>query len=205
MHPTRSMFGRSVQALLVLTLLVLAPACEGELGLSTGASTGTGSSAPSGGGGPPVLMSSPDAGLAVVDAAWAPPDAWSAPGCAPSCGGRQCGPDGCGGVCGTCGAGTTCNASFQCAPDAPPSGGTHAVTLYGTATCGYCRQARTFFGANDVTFTDRDLNAPGVVDEAFERVHALTGEYRVATPTAIIDDHVIFGWNESEYRRRLGL
>jgi glutaredoxin len=203
------MVGRSLHALVAVALLALAPACEGELGLATGASSGSGAptgGAPTGGGGPPVLMSSPDAGYAVVDAAWAPPDAWAAPGCTPSCAGRQCGADGCGGVCGTCGAGTTCNASFQCQPDAPPAGGsTHAVTLYGTASCGYCRQARAFFGANDVEFTDRDLNAPGVVDEAFERVHALTGEYRVATPTAIIDDHVIFGWNESEYRRRLGL
>ncbi|GAB4212579.1 MAG: hypothetical protein OHK0013_35510 [Sandaracinaceae bacterium] len=159
---------------------------------------------------PPVIMAGRDAGYAgtdaarVVDAAWAPPDAYTAPGCTPSCGGRQCGPDGCGGVCGTCAAGTSCNTSYQCVAT-PPPGGTHAVTLYGTASCGYCRRARDFLRANDVAFTDRDLNAPGVIDEAFARVHALTGEYRVATPTAIIDDRVIFGWNESEYRRLLGL
>jgi hypothetical protein len=34
--------------------------------------------------------------------------------CAPSCDGKQCGPDGCGGVCGFCGQGQECDGSGQC-------------------------------------------------------------------------------------------
>lgn len=182
------------------TLFALA-ACDGQLGLEPRAGH-----AP-----PPRLMPQPDAGLGSSDASlvssdayWSPPDAFTPPSCMPSCAGRACGSNGCGGSCGSCGAGATCNASQQC-ESTPPTGGTHAVTLYGTSSCGYCRQARTFFGANHVTFSDRDLEAPGVIDEAFERVHELTGEYRVATPTIIIDDEVMLGWSEAACRERLGL
>ncbi len=183
----------------VLAALALLVGCEGELGLRTA----------NGAGGPPVLMPSADAGVradasAITDAAWARPDAFVAPGCAPACAGAQCGSDGCGGSCGSCAAGSTCSAARQCEAQ-PPTGGTHAVTLYGTSSCGYCRRAREFFAANHVAFTDRDLEAPGVVEEAFERVHDLTGEYRVSTPTVIIDDQVMLGWSEPACRELLGL
>jgi len=191
-------------AVTALTLLAVffALGCEGELGFSA-SRTPVGEA--------PTLMPGTDAGpradaaFASSDAHWQAPDAFVPPSCTPQCAGRACGNDGCGGSCGTCGAGTTCNPSNQCEPTAPPTGGTHAVTLYGTSSCGYCIRARQFFDANDVTFTDRDLNAPGVVDEAFERVHALTGEYRVSTPTVIIDNEVMLGWSEAECRRLLGL
>ena len=190
----------SLTILLTLASFGLA-ACEGRLGIE-------GISGPSGG--PPVLMPSADAGLVSSDAYWHPPDAYVPPSCTPQCAGRACGPDGCGGSCGACAAGATCNASYQC-ESLPPtgggsgSGGTHAVTLYGTSSCGYCIRARQFFRDNAVNFADRDLGDPSVVDEAFERVHALTGEYRLATPTIIIDDHVMLGWSEAQCRSDLGL
>ena len=79
------------------------------------------------------------------------------------------------------------------------------MILYGTSTCGYCIRAREFFRDNGVTFSDRSLENQAVVDEAFERVHALTGEYRLATPTVIIDDEVMLGWSEAQCRSLLGL
>ncbi|MBX7194189.1 MAG: glutaredoxin family protein [Sandaracinaceae bacterium] len=185
--------------LLVLTFVL--GACEGQLGIASGASNA--------GGGPPVLMSSPDAGFASSDAYFQAPDAFAPPSCTPSCGGRQCGPDGCGGSCGACAAGFTCNASLQCEPvpsgGTGGTGGTHAVTLYGTSSCGYCIRAREFFHDNGVTFADRNLEDSAVVEEAFNRVYELTGEYRLATPTIIIDDEVMLGWSEAACRSRLGL
>ncbi len=200
--PSTSPGARSTLTAIALLSSLFVLACDGELGIRSTLAPG---------GGPPVLMPGTDAGpradaaFESSDAHWQAPDAYVPPSCQPSCAGRACGPDGCGGSCGTCGAGTTCNASYQCEPTTPPTGGTHAVTLYGTSSCGYCIRARQFFDANDVTFNDRDLNAPGVVDEAFERVHDLTGEYRVSTPTVIIDDEVMLGWSEAECRRLLGL
>lgn len=187
---------RFVTLLLGALAALLLVACDAELGIATRASRSDG--------GGPMLMPSTDAGLATSDAFWQAPDAYVPPSCAPQCAGRQCGPDGCGGTCGACATGTTCNAAYQCQPSAP-TGGTHAVTLYGTSSCGYCVRARRFFRDNGVAFTDRDLSSPAVLDEALQRVHALTGEYRVATPTIIIDDEVMLGWSEARCRTLLGL
>jgi len=200
--PSTPLRARSVVAALTLLSSLFVVACDGELGIRA-------TSTPFAD--PPAIMPGTDAGpradaaFASSDAHWQAPDAYVPPSCMPQCAGRACGNDGCGGSCGTCGAGTTCNASQQCEPTAPPTGGTHAVTLYGTSSCGYCIRARQFFEANDVTFNDRDLNAPGLVDEAFERGHPPTGEYPVSTPTVIIDDEVMLGWSEAECRRLLGL
>ena len=186
----------------------LIAACEGDLTISSLRSTG-GST-----GGPPMILppseSPTDGGLLRSNASFAAPDAYVPPSCVPFCDGRQCGADGCGSVCGTCGEGTVCNAASQCEALPPvgndPGGGTtHQVTLYGTTWCGYCQQAKRFFQSNDIAFTDRDLDEPGVTEEAFERVYELTGRYSVSTPTVIVDDHVMLGWSESQCRDYLGL
>ena len=48
-----------------------------------------------------------------------PPDA-EPDGCAPSCGGRECGDDGCGGSCGGCPDGTACNGDGHCVSTCVP-------------------------------------------------------------------------------------
>lgn len=204
---------RSVSPLLwaLAVASVFHAACEGDLTLSTGASQGTPGNPPPG---PPMIapptQNPTDGGLGRSDANYPAPDAYIPPSCRPYCDGRQCGADGCGGVCGQCASGTTCNAASQCEA-LPPAGGdpgggpTHQVTLYGTEWCGYCTQAKRFFNANDIPFTDRDLDEPGVSEEAYERVYELTGRYNVATPTVIIDDHVMLGWSEGQAREYLGM
>ncbi|MCB9594690.1 MAG: glutaredoxin family protein [Sandaracinaceae bacterium] len=185
-------------------LLLLIGACEGDLALSTtNASQATPSS-------PPMITLPTDGGLQRSDAAFDLPDAYIPPSCVPYCTNRECGADGCGSVCGVCPSGTACNASDQCEALPPvggdPGGGTtHTVTLYGTSWCGYCQQAKRFFQDNNVPFTDRDLDEPGVTEEAYDRVYELTGRYSVSTPTVIVDDHVMLGWSEGECRSYLDL
>jgi glutaredoxin len=142
--------------------------CEGSLGFAAHGG---------GGGGGPVLLGAPDAprpdaatygasdaGVTYSADAYVPQtDAYVAPSCTPMCTGRSCGSDGCGGTCGSCATGSTCNASGMCAPNAPPAG---QVVLYGTSSCGYCRQARAYFTSRGVPFRDVSLSAPGAFEEA---------------------------------------
>jgi glutaredoxin len=83
------------------------------------------------------------------------------------------------------------------------------VTLYGTRTCGYCRQARTFFGANSVAFSDVSTESSAGVEAGFAHVARCGQPGRLSTPTVIIENssgcHVMLGWGESQVRMYLGL
>lgn len=151
----------------------------------------------------------PDAG---VSDAWAPDarvaDAWTPPppSCTPSCAGRECGTDGCGGSCGSCSASETCSAAQQCEPN-PPTGGTHAVTMYGASWCGACAAARAFFMANGVTYTYRNVEDPSVQAELVAQARALGYpiEGSIALPVLVVDATMTEGWSEARVRGQLGL
>jgi glutaredoxin len=142
-----------------------------------------------------VLMDDPDAG-AGTDASVALPDAF-VPG-APPADAAVAAPD-----------------AFYAAPDAfvappdafVPSGGTHAVTLYGTSSCGACLAARAFLDGNDVAYTYRNLADPAVIDQLV--AHAATVGYdlggSVSMPVIVIDATMTEGWSESRARAQLGL
>lgn len=186
----------------------MAPACEGDLAVELAANQQGGAPPPSmqPPGSAPRILPDEDAGPGWgTDAGTpAPPTPTDAgpPSCVPDCGGKQCGADGCGGFCGVCETDWTCNPTFQCVPPEPPG---PDVTLYGTEWCGYCRQAKRFFQDNGVEFADRDLDQPGVRAEAADHVESITGSRAVSTPTIVIDDNVIHGWDEYEVRRLLDL
>ena len=61
------------------------------------------------------------------------------------------------------------------------------MTLYGTRTCGYCRQARTFFGANSVPFSDVSTESSAGVEAGFAHVARCGQPGRLSTPTVIIE------------------
>jgi len=194
--------------LLGLACLPFAPACEGDLAIELAANQdGSGppprTAPPSP---PPRILPDEDAGPGWMPDAGTPtpptpPDA-GPPSCIPDCDGKECGDDGCGGFCGVCQTDWTCSATFQCEPPAPPA---PDVTLYGADWCGYCRQAKRWLEDNDVEFDYGDLDLPGVRSEAADMVQERTGSRSVSTPTIIIDDHVIHGWDEYECRRLLDL
>lgn len=186
--------------LTLVGLLLMLPACEGNLAVEALSHGQT--QRPGGGGSPPSILPDTDAGPGEDAGGGALPTPLDPPTCTPDCQGRQCGPDGCGGVCGACAEGSMCNASFQCELPEPPA---PDVTLYGASWCGYCQQAKRFFQDHDVEFLDRDLDEPGVVNEAADRVQELTGRRQVTTPTIIVGEHVVFGWGESEVRSYLGI
>jgi len=208
-HLSRTSLFSGLTWLCAVACLSLAPACEGDLAIELAANQqGSGpppSTAPPSS--PPRILPDQDAGPgwggsdAGTPAPPTPQDA-GPPACIPDCDGRECGDDGCGGFCGVCQAEWTCSATFQCEPPVPPG---PEVTLYGAEWCGYCRQAKRWFQDNDVEFTDRDLDQPGVRSEAADHVESITGSRSVSTPTIVIDDNVIHGWDENECRRLLGL
>ena len=56
-------------------------------------------------------------------------------GCAPQCGGKQCGSDGCGGSCGQCGPGASCTPTGLCKPSGDCQPGATQCINGGVATC----------------------------------------------------------------------
>lgn len=71
------------------------------------------------------------------------------------------------------------------------------VVMYSTPTCGYCKKARRFFETNAIPYSDRNVDASLA---AAKEMQALGGR---GVPTIKIDDHVIFGWDESAVRNSL--
>ena len=63
----------------------------------------------------------------------------SCSGCAPNCGGKQCGPDGCGGTCGNCQQGQNCTAWGTCESSCNPNcAGKQCGSDGCGGTCGNC-------------------------------------------------------------------
>lgn len=76
--------------------------------------------------------------------------------------------------------------------EAPPE-----VTLYSTSWCGYCAAARDFFAANDIRYTELDVEKSALAAENHRR---LGGK---GVPLIVIGDDVVPGYNESQLRTLL--
>lgn len=57
-------------------------------------------------------------------------------------------------------------------PDFHGGGTDRQVVLYGTAWCGYCRQARAWFQANHIPFVDKDIEASAAARKEYDAMHA---------------------------------
>jgi glutaredoxin 3 len=73
------------------------------------------------------------------------------------------------------------------------------VTIYTTPTCHFCHDAKEFFKANNVAYTEHDVAAD--TDKRSEMID-LTGQMGV--PVIRVGDDIIVGFDEGKLRELLG-
>jgi mycoredoxin len=73
------------------------------------------------------------------------------------------------------------------------------VLLYGTATCGYCQKARTYFQQHNIAFVDLRVDADPAANAAFKSLG------RRSVPQIIIRNRLISGFNQSAIEDALRL
>ena len=74
------------------------------------------------------------------------------------------------------------------------------VTIYSTPTCHFCQQAKEFFTANNVEYTEYDVAADQ--EKAQEMV---TRSGQMGVPVIFIGEEMIIGFDEERTRTLLGL
>ena len=74
------------------------------------------------------------------------------------------------------------------------------VVIYSTPTCHFCNMAKDFFNANNIQYTDYNVQAdPEKGREMVER----SGQMGV--PVIFIGDEMVVGFNEPAIRQMLGM
>ncbi|MEY4745341.1 MAG: hypothetical protein RL272_1286 [Candidatus Parcubacteria bacterium] len=76
----------------------------------------------------------------------------------------------------------------------------HAVTIYSTPTCPYCKMAKSYLQENKVDFKDVDVAAD---DKAAQEMIEKSGQMGV--PVIDIDGKVIVGFDKEAMKKALGL
>lgn len=71
------------------------------------------------------------------------------------------------------------------------------VVLYATVWCGYCKAARSFFAANDIRYTELDIEKSSAAQAGHRR---LGGN---GVPLILVGDTLIHGFDEDMLRRTL--
>lgn len=72
------------------------------------------------------------------------------------------------------------------------------VTLYTTAWCPHCTRARNWLRANDIKFTEHDIEQSASARRERDRVNPRGG-----VPTADIDGQVLVGFGEQDWGRAM--
>jgi glutaredoxin 3 len=76
----------------------------------------------------------------------------------------------------------------------------HNVTIYSTPTCHFCHQAKEFFKANNVSFTDYD-----VASNLEKRKEMVDKSGQMGVPVIVIDDKITVGFDKPAISKALGL
>ena len=74
------------------------------------------------------------------------------------------------------------------------------VTIYSTPNCHFCHQAKDYFTANNIEFTDYD-----VATDMAKRKEMLDITKQMGVPVIIIGESVIVGYNKPKIDELLGL
>ena len=77
---------------------------------------------------------------------------------------------------------------------------THVIKIYTTSTCAYCKIAKDFFKASNVSFKEYDVASD---KEAREEMIKKSGQLGV--PVIEIDDNLIIGFDKPRINELLGL
>ena len=83
------------------------------------------------------------------------------------------------------------------AAEAPAAGG-NDVTIYSTPVCHFCQQAKEYFKANNVAYTEYDVAADAAKRE---EMIELTGQMGV--PVIKIGDDIVIGFDEDKVKELL--
>ena len=74
----------------------------------------------------------------------------------------------------------------------------HAVLVYTTPSCVYCRMAKDFFTDNHVTYTEHN-----VASDLAKRQEMIQKSGQMGVPVISIDDQVVVGFDEEKLKTLL--
>ena len=76
----------------------------------------------------------------------------------------------------------------------------HSVTIYSTPACHFCHQAKEYFAANNIAYTEHDVAA-----DMEKRKEMVDMTKQLGVPVIRIDDSVIIGFNKPKIDELLSL
>ena len=74
------------------------------------------------------------------------------------------------------------------------------VTIYSTATCGYCKMAKEFFAANNVPFTDYNVGT-----DLEKRKEMVDKSGQMGVPVIFVDNNMVIGFDKPHLSQLLGI
>lgn len=76
----------------------------------------------------------------------------------------------------------------------------HTVTIYSTATCPYCKNAKEYMTENDIAFTSVDVGADSAKAEEMIKKSGQMG-----VPVIDVDGRIIVGFDKPALKEALGI
>lgn len=77
---------------------------------------------------------------------------------------------------------------------------TPQVTIYSTPTCTFCTQAKEFFTANSVEYTEHN-----VAEDMDKRQEMIDRSGQMGVPVIFIGEEMIIGFDEARVKELLGM
>lgn len=74
------------------------------------------------------------------------------------------------------------------------------VTIYTTPTCGYCKMAKEFFTANNVTYSEYNVGA-----DLEKRKEMIEKSGQMGVPVIFVDNDMTVGFDKSRLSSLLGI
>ena len=74
------------------------------------------------------------------------------------------------------------------------------VTIYTTPTCGYCKMAKEFFTANNLTYTEYN-----VATDIEKRKEMVEKSGQMGVPVIFVDNDMTIGFDKTKLASLLGL
>ncbi len=74
------------------------------------------------------------------------------------------------------------------------------VTIYTTPTCGYCKMAKEFFTANNVTYTEYNVGT-----DIEKRKEMIEKSGQMGVPVIFVDNEMTVGFDKTKLSGLLGI
>ena len=76
-----------------------------------------------------------------------------------------------------------------------PQGKAKKVVMYSTENCGYCKKAKAYFNANEISFTERDINKSASAKRQWKKLNG-TG-----VPLILVGERKMRGFSISSFEK----